>query len=97
MFFVYVLISKIDNKFYIGLTQDVEKRLAEHNSGKNVSTKHRKPLILVYYEAYLNQEDASGREKFLKSGSGHSFLNKQLKNYLNIYRGVEQPGSSSGS
>jgi putative endonuclease len=97
MFFVYVLISKIDNNFYIGLTQNVEKRLTEHNSGKNISTKHRRPLILIYYEAYLNKVDASGRETFLKSGSGHSYLNKQLKNYLNNYRGVEQPGSSSGS
>lgn len=46
------------------------------------STKFRKPLELIYYEAYLNSNDALGREKFLKSGSGHRYLTKQLKNYI---------------
>lgn len=38
---------------------------------------------MIYYEAYLNREDATGREKFLKSGSGRRFLKKQLKQYIN--------------
>jgi putative endonuclease len=98
MFFVYILLSEIDNRFYVGLTEDVAKRLDAHNSGKVPSTKHRKPLRLVYYEAYIDKRDAQGREKYLKSGSGHRFLKKQLKYYFNsIYCGVEQPGSSSGS
>ena len=82
MFFVYVLISKKDNKFYIGLTESVDDRVKAHNSGKVESTKHRRPLDLIYYEAYLDKYDAEGRELFLKSGSGHKYLNKQLKHFF---------------
>ncbi|MDD5218538.1 MAG: GIY-YIG nuclease family protein [Candidatus Omnitrophica bacterium] len=96
--FVYVLLSLKDNQWYIGQTdQSPEDRLREHNDGKSESTKYRRPFELIYYEMYLNKEDALGREKFLKSGSGHSFIKKQLKNYFIIRRGVEQPGSSLGS
>ncbi|MBP7088907.1 MAG: GIY-YIG nuclease family protein [Candidatus Omnitrophica bacterium] len=82
MFFVYLLLSKVDKKFYIGFTENIAERLLAHNSGKVISTKHRKPLELIYYEAYLDIKDAQGREKFLKSGSGHRFLKKQLSNFL---------------
>ena len=98
MFFVYLLQSEIDNKLYIGLTEDIAARIAAHNSGKVPSTKHRKPMRLIYYEAYVDKRDAEGREKYLKSGSGHKFINRQLRHYLSsMHCGVEQPGSSSGS
>ncbi len=97
MYFVYVLKSVIDKKLYIGLTEALNERVKAHNSGSVESTKNRRPFQLIYYEAYINKQDASGREKFLKSGSGHRFLKKQLKNYFVSYRGVEQSGSSSGS
>ena len=87
MNFVYVLISESDKKFYIGLTQDVQRRLADHNSGKVQSTQARRPFKLIYYESYLDQRDAEGREKFLKSGSGHRFIEKQLKHFLLDFRG----------
>jgi len=51
MFFVYVLLSKIDNKFYIGFTDSIQDRIKAHNSGKVESTKQRKPFELIYYEA----------------------------------------------
>ena len=97
--FVYVLSSEKDGKWYIGRTdRNPEERLAEHNSGQTDSIKSRRPFQLMYYEMYLNPSDAVGREKFLKGGSGHRYLKKQLKNYLqDKHRGVEQPGSSSGS
>lgn len=82
MFFVYVLLSKIDGLFYIGFTEDVARRLNEHNTGKVSSTSSRRPLELIYYEAYIHKRDAEGREKFLKSGSGHRFLRKQLHYFL---------------
>ncbi|MCX5710090.1 MAG: GIY-YIG nuclease family protein [Candidatus Omnitrophica bacterium] len=83
MYFVYVLQSEIDFKFYIGYTgDDPLSRLDKHNNGEVDSTKLRKPFKLIYYEAYINQKDALGREQFLKSGSGHRYLNKQLKNFL---------------
>jgi putative endonuclease len=76
MHFVYVLKSLKDQGWYIGYTENLERRLNDHNMGKNTSTKPRRPLILIYYEAYLNKFDALGREKFLKSGSGRRFLEK---------------------
>jgi len=50
--------------------------------GNSFATSHRGPWKLVYYEAYLEQADALGREKYLKSGAGRRFLQLQLKNYL---------------
>jgi len=83
MYFVYVLHSTKDNKFYIGYTENIEKRISEHMMGNVTATKHRQPLQLIYYEAYVDKRDAKGREKFLKGGSGHRYLNKQLLNFLN--------------
>jgi len=82
MFYVYVLLSIKDKKFYIGYTSDLRKRLKQHNEGKVNSTKDRRPLKLVYYEACLNQQDATHREKYLKSSWGKRYLRNRLKNYL---------------
>jgi putative endonuclease len=66
MFYLYILRSLKDNQLYIGSTSDLRKRLIEHNSGKVFSTKLRKPLEVVYYEAYKSESDARRREKSLK-------------------------------
>ena len=66
MFYTYVLKSKKDKKLYIGYTGDFKKRLQEHNSGANKSTKFRRPLELIYYEAYKSEKDAKKREENLK-------------------------------
>ncbi|MBI4358509.1 MAG: GIY-YIG nuclease family protein [Candidatus Omnitrophica bacterium] len=96
--FVYVILSLKDNWLYIGQTdRKPEDRLKEHNAGRVASTKRRRPFDLIYYEMYCDKKDALGRELFLKSGSGHRYLNKQLKWFFQIRRGVEQPGSSQGS
>lgn len=82
MYYVYILQSLKDHEWYIGFTENIEQRVMEHNSGKNVSTKNRVPFKLIYYEAYLNKLDTLGREGFLKSGSGHRFIKKQLRNFI---------------
>ena len=82
-YFIYVLQSLKDGNLYTGLTKDLRARVAQHNFGQNKSTKNRRPLKLIYFEGYLSEADAVGREKFLKSGSGKKFINKQLVNYLN--------------
>ncbi|MFA4954624.1 MAG: GIY-YIG nuclease family protein [Patescibacteria group bacterium] len=82
MHYVYILKSLTDQGWYIGYSEDVHQRFKDHNAGQNVSTKPRRPLVLIYYEAYLNKLDALGREKFLKSGSGRRFLEKQMRHYL---------------
>lgn len=66
MYYLYILKSKVDKNLYIGSTNDLRRRLTEHNSGKNRSTKARAPLELRYYEAYFNEKNARHREWSLK-------------------------------
>ena len=67
MYFVYILKSLSDKNHYIGCTTDLERRISEHNAGKTVSLKGRRPLVLLYSETYDNQEAAYKREKQIKS------------------------------
>ena len=80
--YVYLLKSSKDGKFYIGCTNDLRRRLQEHNTGKSFATKSRLPLKLVYYEAYLHRKDADERELFFKSGWGRQYIKKVLKYYF---------------
>jgi putative endonuclease len=80
MYFVYVLLSKKDHRWYTGYTSDLKKRFAEHNKGYNESTSKRGPFELIYYEASLDERDAKAREKFLKSGMGKRYIRNRLKN-----------------
>jgi putative endonuclease len=82
MHYIYVLKSLKDNKFYIGYTNNLRKRIELHNAGRVESTKLRKPLDLIYYEASLNKEDALRREKYLKSTYGHRYIHHRLRRYL---------------
>jgi putative endonuclease len=66
MFYVYVLKSTKDERLYIGQTNDLRRRLSEHNLGKVRSTKARTPFQLRYYEAFHKEEDARKREFSLK-------------------------------
>ena len=82
MYYVYILQSKKDKRWYTGFTADLRKRFQEHNDGREVSTKSRGPFILIYYEACLNSGDARSREKYLKSGMGKRYLKNRLKRFL---------------
>ncbi len=82
MYYVYVLLSQKDKKFYIGFTNDLKRRLKEHNSGKNISTKSRLPLKLIYYEAHLSKADAARRERYFKTTKGKSTLKQMLRESL---------------
>ena len=82
MYYVYVLISAKDAKFYTGFTDDLKKRMKEHNEGLVTSTKFRKPFQLIYYEAYTHKNDAVRREKYLKSGMGKRDLRNRLREGL---------------
>ncbi len=74
MYYVYLLLSGKDGKFYTGSTDDLKRRIAEHEAGYVKSTVRRKPLKLIYYEACLNEADARGRERYLKSGAGKKYI-----------------------
>jgi len=82
MYYIYVLQSLKDKNFYVGYTNNLKKRKTEHDKGLVYSTKNRRPLDLVYYEACLNQQDATHREKYLKSSWGKRYLKQRMINYL---------------
>ncbi len=82
-YYVYVLLSEKDNQFYTGYTSDLNNRATLHNHGKVESTKNRRPLKLIYWEGCLNQQDATRREKYLKSGNGKIYLRNRLSIFLN--------------
>ncbi len=81
-YYTYVMKSLKDNKWYTGCTDNLRKRFKEHNEGKVFSTKDRRPLELIYYEACQNQKDALKREKYFKTYLGKMFLRNRLKSYL---------------
>ncbi|OGD61956.1 hypothetical protein A2160_01170 [Candidatus Beckwithbacteria bacterium RBG_13_42_9] len=85
MFYVYVLYSLKDGKFYTGFSTDLKRRVREHSWGESQATKSRRPLILVYYEAYLIEKDARAREVYLKTSMGKRVIKKQLAHFLRIY------------
>jgi len=71
VFFVYVIVSEARGlRFYVGFSEDVNKRLREHNSGKTKSTKGYTPWILFYFEGFETRVEARERERYLKSGTG---------------------------
>lgn len=82
IFYVYVLQSEKDRLFYTGYTKNIQNRIDLHNQGKILSTRDRRPLILIYLEGCLDQQDATRREKYLKSGNGKIYLRSRLRNYL---------------
>ena len=82
MHHTYVLKSKKDGRLYVGYSSDLRKRLKEHANSKVLSTKNRLPIELVYYEACMNQQDATHREKYLKTAWGKRYIKNRLKNYL---------------
>jgi len=82
MYYTYVLLSEKDGKRYVGYTEDLKLRFEQHCKGQVESTKHRRPLKLIYYEACLEQADAKKREKYLKTHYGRLFLRNRLKSYF---------------
>jgi putative endonuclease len=77
-YYVYVLQSKKDDKLYIGFTTDLRSRLREHINGRVRATFYRRPLELIYYEAYKDEKIAHKRERQLKNGKAHTALKKRL-------------------
>ncbi|MFZ1279310.1 MAG: GIY-YIG nuclease family protein [Ignavibacteriaceae bacterium] len=74
MFYVYAIKSNSRNYIYVGLTNNLERRLEEHNSGNNKTTKPYRPFKLIYSESFITRVDARIKEKVLKTGSGKEFL-----------------------
>ncbi|NAS30967.1 GIY-YIG nuclease family protein [Flavobacteriaceae bacterium R38] len=74
---VYVLRSLKDNRFYVGMSADIEKRIQTHNSGNVKSTKGYRPWELIHQESFPDRITARKREKYLKSGYGKQWLKEK--------------------
>ena len=81
-YYVYVLQSKKDNKFYTGYTKNLKLRFEQHQKRSVPSTRDRGVMKLIYFEGCLNQQDATHREKYLKTGPGKRYLKNRLKKFL---------------
>lgn len=83
MFYFYILRSLKDKNLYFGYTDDLKERLKDHNSGRVTSTKNRRPLEVIYYEAYKSEKDARERERQIKRrAKAHISLKRRLKDSL---------------
>ena len=80
-FYTYVLESLKDGDRYIGYTNNLKRRIEEHNKGQTFSTSFRLPFKLIYFEGCLNENDAKRREGYLKTTQGRRFLGLRLIEY----------------
>jgi putative endonuclease len=83
MYYVYILKSLKDDRIYTGFSGNLKQRLLEHENGLVSSTKNRRPLKLIYYQAFLSETDARLEEKYLKSGgNARNDLKLRIKDSL---------------
>ena len=82
MYYFYVLQFEKNKKLYYGYTGNLKKRIAEHKSGNSDFTSKNGDFKLIFYEAYINKEDAKEAERYFKSGHGREVLRGKLKNYF---------------
>ena len=81
-YYVYVLRSSVSGRLYKGVTDDVTRRLREHNDGRSASTKHWRPWEIVYVETCASRTEAVRRERYLKTGKGREELQNILDRAL---------------
>ena len=86
-FYIYVLHSIQYDKLYVGFTGDLRSRVEKHNHGAIFSTKPYRPWKLIYYEACLYKEDATRRERYLKTTQGQRLLKRRLTEYFYSRKG----------
>jgi putative endonuclease len=78
MYYVYILQSLKDKRTYVGFSENIERRLAQHNAGKSKATKHRRPFRLLFTEDFITSAEAKKRDAYWKSGGGR----RKLKQYF---------------
>jgi putative endonuclease len=74
MFYTYAVKSKNHKYIYVGLTNNPDRRISQHNNGKEKTTRHYKPFEIVLIESFPTRKEARQREKYLKSGVGKEYL-----------------------
>ncbi|MFZ2190425.1 MAG: GIY-YIG nuclease family protein [Candidatus Magasanikiibacteriota bacterium] len=92
MYYVYLLESRDRDEIYVGSTNDLRRRLKEHNDGKEISTKRYLSWLLVSYEAYQSEKDARHREKMLKQ-HGNAMRQFKIKSQNSFFKRVVSPST----
>lgn len=97
MFYVYILHSETKHRLYVGRTNNLKRRVKEHNDSQNLSTKAYVPWTIIFYEAYTNSKDATRREKYLKTFQGKQAIRRMLREHLKQYDKInfEYQGSTT--
>ena len=80
-YFAYILESEKDSSYYIGHTEDLEKRIIYHNEGKSKYTSRKMPWKVVYYETFKTRKEAHERERFLKKQRNRAFYKRLIDNW----------------
>jgi putative endonuclease len=80
MFYVYILKSLKSGRFYIGYSEDPDRRLSEHNSGKVLSTRNHRPWVKVFVETFPTALEAIRREREIKSRKSKKFIEDLIRN-----------------
>lgn len=88
--YVYLLHSLKNGQLYVGFTNDLKKRVTEHNKGQNRSTRPYTPWELIYYESHRSEKDARRREKYFKTSAGKSSLKRMLREQLTAMNDLSQ-------
>jgi putative endonuclease len=78
MFTVYVLCSLAREYWYVGLTNNLERRVLQHQQGRERTTRSYRPFILIHTEQFASRPEARNREKWLKSGIGKEWLKSSV-------------------
>ena len=79
MYYVYAISSVNHNYIYVGMTQDIDKRVFRHNSGREKTTRFYRPFVIIYSEICKTRIEAREREKYWKSGIGKEKL-REIRN-----------------
>ena len=77
--YLYIIKSERNNKYYIGVSSNIGKRLSQHNAGKEKSTKSYVPWVLVYFEKYDSRGEAMIRERFIKKQKSHKWIDRLIE------------------
>ena len=82
MYYVYILLSKLDDKFYIGYAENLNRRIKEHKAGLVHTTVRYSDLNLIFYECFLSKRDALRRERYFKTTKGKKSLRLIVRDSL---------------
>ncbi|MGD0341217.1 MAG: GIY-YIG nuclease family protein [Bacteroidales bacterium] len=90
MYFIYIIESKKDGRYYVGQTERLDERIKRHNEGRNLSTKAYIPWALKWWKGFDTRSEAIKIESKIKRIKKRTGIEKYVKE--EVFRGVAQPG-----